>query len=108
MRVALALLVVLAVLVAVGCGVEDGTQEFARRAVESQVAGDAAYVATDVRCTPNPRPWFVEEQANVVLCRVRRTDGGCDRFRVDLVRDTVRVTARVRLEERNAGCVLSP
>ncbi len=108
MRVALALLVVLGAIVAAGCGAEDGTQEFARHAVESQVAGNAAYVVTDVRCTPNPRPWFVEEQTNVVLCRVRRTDGGCDRFRVDLVRDTVRVTARVRMDERNASCVLTP
>ena len=106
MRVAAAALVVLAALAVAGCGAEDETQEFARHAVESHVAGDPAYDASDVRCTPNPRPWFVEEQANVVICRVRRTDGGCDRFRVDLVRDTVRVTARIRLDVRDAGCVL--
>jgi len=106
LRVAAAALVVLAALAVAGCGAEDETQEFARHAVESHVAGDPAYDASDVRCTPNPRPWFVEEQANVVICRVLRTDGGCDRFRVDLVRDTVRVTARIRLDARDAGCVL--
>ena len=91
MRAVLALAIVCGALVAAGCGAEDDTQRFAREAVESHVAGDAGY-EDDVRCTPNPRPWLVEEQATSV----------------DLVRDTVRVKAEVRLDQRDAGCVLPP
>ena len=105
MRVVLALGVV-AVLLA-GCGgPEDDTQRFAREAVESFVAGKAVYVDDEVRCTGNPRPWFVERQATVVICAVRRAEGGCDWFRVDLVPLASRVTTRIRLDAPNAGCVL--
>jgi hypothetical protein len=105
MRVVLALGVV-AVLLA-GCGgAEDDTQRFAREAVESYVSDDAAYVDDGVRCTGNPRPWFVERQATVVICTVRRAEGGCDWFRVDLVPLASRVTTRIRLDAPNAGCVL--
>ena len=76
MRVVLALGVV-AVLLATGCGgPEDDTQRFARAAVESYVAGNAAYEGDEVRCTGNARPWFVERQATVVICAVRRAEGG--------------------------------
>ena len=106
MRVVLALGVV-AVLLATGCGgPEDDTQRFARAAVESYVAGNAAYEVDEVRCTGNARPWFVERQATVVICAVRRAEGGCDWFRVDLVPLASRVTTRIRLDEPNAGCVL--
>jgi len=104
-RVDLALAAVSAAFLLTGCGAEDHTQRFARQAVESHVAGDAAY-EDDVRCTPNPRPWLVETQATSVICAVRKTTGGCDWFRVDLVRDTVRVKAEVRFDQPDAGCVL--
>jgi hypothetical protein len=106
-RAVLALAVVCGALLASGCGAEDDTQRFAREAVESHVAGDAAY-ADDVHCTRNPRPWLVETQATSVICAVRKSTGGCDWFRVDLVRDTVRVKAEVRLDQPDAGCVLPP
>jgi hypothetical protein len=48
----------------------------------------------------------VETQATSVICAVRKTTGGCDWFRVDLVRDTVRVKAEVRFDQPDAGCVL--
>ncbi len=105
MRAVLALAIVCGALLAAGCGAEDDTQRFARQAVESHLAGDAAY-EDDVRCTPNPRPWLVEAQATSVICAVRKTTGGCDWFRVDLVRDTVRVRAKVRVDQPDAGCVL--
>jgi len=107
MRVVLALGVVCGALVAAGCGAEDDTQRFAREAVEAHVAGNPAY-DDHVRCTANPRPWLVETQATSVICAVRRVSGGCDWFRVDLVRDTVRLRAKVRLDQPDAGCVLPP
>ncbi|MCZ7588295.1 MAG: hypothetical protein M5U27_05405 [Gaiella sp.] len=107
MRVVAALLVTCGALVLAGCGgSEDATQRFAREAVESRVANDDAYDPEGVHCTGNPRPWFVERQATLVICAVRRTEGGCDWFRVELVPLATRVTTRIRLEERNAGCVL--
>ena len=107
MRVVLALTVACAALLATGCGgAEDATQRFARKAVESYVANDDAYDASGVHCTGNPRPWFVERQATVVVCAVRRTEGGCDWFRVELIPEATRVTSKVRLDEPNAGCVL--
>jgi hypothetical protein len=104
-RVAFVLAVIGVALLAAGCGAEDDTQRFAREAVESHVAGDAAY-DDHVRCTSNPRPWLVEQQATSVICAARRASGGCDWFRVDLVRDTIRVRAKVRLDQVDAGCVL--
>jgi hypothetical protein len=95
------------VLVGAGCGgAEDPTQKYARGAVESSLARDDTYDTSDVHCTGNPRPWFVERQATVVICAVRRSRGGCDWFRVDLSSDGSRVTSRVRLDAPNAGCVL--
>jgi len=100
----------LAVLVPVlaGCGAEDDTQRFAREAVELRLASEPAYEPGEVRCTPNPRPWLVEEQASVVICAARKTAGGCDWFRVDLVQVGTGVTPKVRLEQADAGCVLPP
>jgi hypothetical protein len=104
------ILLALAVVVLLGgaaCGAaEDDTQRFAREAVESYVADEPAYDAEAVHCTGNPRPWFVERQARVVICAVRRTEGGCDWFRVELVPLASRVTTEIRLESPNAGCVL--
>ncbi len=96
-----------AVLVVAGCGgPEDDTQRFARGAVESYVADQSAYDAEGVHCTGNPRPWFVQRQARVVICAVRRVEGGCDWFRVELTPLASRVATEIRLESQNAGCVL--
>ena len=108
MRRALVALLFLAVaFLVVGCGVEDDTQRYAREMVEAAVAGDPSYDAGDVHCTRNPRPWFVERQASVVVCAVRRADGGCDWFRVELVPPVSRVTTKVRLQSKDAGCMVS-
>lgn len=105
MRAVVALAALVPVLVACG-GPEDQTQRFAREAVESYLADDASYDTDGVRCTGNPRPWFVERQATVVICAARRVEGGCDWFRVQLVPRGARVTTRIALEATNAGCVL--
>lgn len=105
MRVALALVALVVGATACG-GAEDETQRFARGAVESHLAGDRAYDVDAVHCTGNPRPWFVERQATVVICAARRVEGGCDWFRVELVPRGARVTTRIALEAANAGCVL--
>jgi hypothetical protein len=95
--------------VAAGCGgTEDATQRFAREATESHLANDPTYETGKVRCTRNPRPWFVEQQTSVVICAARRTDGRCDWYRVDLVPVRSRIGARVRLDQEDAGCVLPP
>jgi hypothetical protein len=104
-RALLALGTVVLVLVSAGCGgTEDQTQQFARQAVESRLAGDSAYDLDHVQCTGNPRPWFVEQQTTESICAVRRATGGCDWFRVELVPVGLRVTARVELRSENAGC----
>lgn len=97
---------VAAVLLA-GCGgAEDPTQRFAREATESWLAANPAYDADEVHCTGNPRPWFVERQARVIICAARRVEGGCDWFRVELAPSAVGARAEIRLEDENAGCVL--
>lgn len=107
-RVALALFFCCcAMLLLAGCGgAEDQTQRFAREAVESHIAGDPAYDAEGVHCTGNPRPWLVERQTNESICAVRRAAGGCDWFHVDLIPVGSGVTTRVRLQARDAGCMV--
>ena len=101
--------IVLAALLLAGCGgPEDETQRFAREATESYVAEREEYTDGGVRCTGNPRPWFVEEQATVVICAARREAGGCDWYRVELVPRPTRVATQIRLEAADAGCVLPP
>jgi hypothetical protein len=103
----LLVLAALALLGAAACGgTEDETQRFAREAVESYLAGQPRYDVDEVHCTGNPRPWFVERQTTLVVCAARRTSGGCDWYRVELVPRASRVTTRIRLESENAGCVL--
>ena len=105
MRIALGvgfLLVTLA-----GCGgAEDATQRFAREATEARLRTNPAYDSDEVHCTGNPRPWFVERQARVVICAARRVEGGCDWFRVKLRPSATGARATIRLEAENAGCVL--
>ncbi len=105
-----ALLALGVLLVAVaGCGgAEDATQRFARQATESHLANNPDYEPGGVRCTGNPREWFVERQASVVICAARRTDGGCDWYRVEIVPVRSRPGARIRLESKDAGCILPP
>ena len=92
-------------LLGAGCGgAEDQTQQFARQAVESHLARDAAYDLRHVHCTGNPRPWFVEQQTTESICAVRRRTGGCDWFHVQLVPIGSRVTSRVELRSTDAGC----
>jgi hypothetical protein len=101
------LVLALVITLLAGCGgAEDETQQFAREAVESYLAGEPQYDVDEVHCTGNPRPWFVERQATLVVCAARRTSGGCDWYRVELVPRASRVTTRIRLESENAGCVL--
>ena len=101
--------VVCSSLILAGCGgPEDETQRFAREATESYLATRDEYDLERVRCTGNPKPWFVEEQATVVICAARLQAGGCDWYRVVLVPQTSRVTTRIRIEAKDAGCVLPP
>jgi hypothetical protein len=106
-RAALALVVVLPLLAGCG-GAEDDTQRFAREATESYLTGNASYDTDEVHCTGNPKPWFVQRQATIVICAARLVAGGCDWYRVELVPLASRVTTEIRLESRNAGCVLPP
>ena len=106
----LLLAVVVAVLLGTtACGgAEDQTQRFAREATESYLAPREEYDLDRVRCTGNPKPWFVEEQATIVICAARLEAGGCDWYRVELVPQASRVATRIRLEAKGAGCVLPP
>jgi len=89
-------------LVASGCAGERPEQQAARAVVVRHVLALDGYDADDIRCTGNPRPWFVEQATNVYICAVARDDGDCDWFRVT-VRDG---DAEVTLEARRGGCVL--
>jgi hypothetical protein len=105
MRALLALGTVTLVLVATGCGgTEDPTQQFARQAIESHLAGNADYDLDQIRCTGNPRLWFVERQATESICAVGRVVGGCDWFRVELIPIGSQVTSRVELRSQDGGC----
>lgn len=90
--------------VLVGCaGPEDPAQRTVRQEVQRQLAGNPGYDATETHCTGNPRPWFVEEQASVFICAVRRAEGGgCDWFRATIAESSLRVV----LDQPRAGCVL--
>jgi hypothetical protein len=83
-----------------GCTAERPEQQAARQAVEAHLIGRSGYEGT-VRCTRNPRPWLVAQQARVFICAARRDDGDCDWYRV-----TVDGSVRVTPDRRLGGCVL--
>lgn len=103
MRALSALIVVAAAFGLAGCASEDARQTDARHAVEARIASLADYTG-QVRCTRNPKPWFVEKQATVFFCAARRAGGGggCDLFRATLANAGWVVV----LATPNAGCVL--
>ncbi len=96
------IVVLLAALLLVGCGVESPREAGARTAVEDALL-PADYDVSRTRCTDNPAPWFIEKEADVFVCAARRHDGGCDWYRATLQNAGWEVV----LERENAGCVLS-
>jgi hypothetical protein len=103
LRPALALVALVPLaLVVTACAGERPEQQAARAVVARHVVGLEGYDADDIRCTGNPRPWFVEQSTSVYICAVARDDGDCDWFRVT-VRDG---NPEVTLDTRRAGCVL--
>jgi hypothetical protein len=95
------------VLVAAGCGFEDAQQEAAREEVQAHVRSlgpGAGYDAEDVHCTGAASTWYREVETDEFTCAVRRDEGGCDWFGVDVDRD--RRDVRIRLVQRDAGCTL--
>ena len=89
----------------VGCG-EDAQQQAAREETQAHVrasTAEAQYDVDETHCTESARTAiFRIEETAMFVCAVRRVDGGCDWFRLD-----VEATgARIRLTDRGAGCVL--
>lgn len=101
MRLVAALLLGSAALLAAGCGNEDLRQAAARHAVEARIEPRPGYTG-QVRCTHNPRPWFVEKEATVFFCAARRTGGGCDLFRATFENAGWGVV----MDRRNGDCIL--
>jgi len=103
-RALLAALLATIALGAAGCAVQGAGPEqlAARAAVERHLTARDGYDLTDIHCTGNPRPWFVEARTSVYICAVQRDDGDCDWFRVTAAGGSV----VVMLEARHAGCVL--
>ena len=97
-------LVVLAAALA-GCG-EDAQQQAAREETQAFVRASATaqdYDVDETHCTESARTAiFRIEETDVFVCAVRRVDGGCDWFQIDVRKDDT----RVRLTDRDAGCVL--
>ena len=94
-------------LVAAGCGFEDTQQEAAREEVQAHVralGAGSGYDAEDVHCTEAASPWFREVETDLFTCAVRRDEGGCDWFNVEVDREHDKVG--IRLAERDAGCTL--
>jgi hypothetical protein len=86
--------------VTAGCGA-GGQEGLAREAVRKYVGGRAAYDADEVSCTGNPV--IGSQRVGLTICAVRRRDGRCDWFRVEFLDER---HGRVRLDRRDAGCVL--
>jgi hypothetical protein len=96
-----AFLVIVAVLIAAGCGSEDSRQAAARVAVEDALDA-GVYVTGKTRCTDDPSPWFIKREADVFICAAVRHDSGCDWYRATLKN----AGWDVALDRPNAGCVL--
>ena len=98
-----ALVVLLAVLA--GCG-EDAQQQAAREETQAFVEASAdahAYDVAETHCTESARTdLFRIEETDVFVCAVRKVEGGCDWFSIDVRQEEL----RIRLADRNAGCVL--
>jgi hypothetical protein len=95
-------LVIVLALVGAGCAAEGPDQRAARLLVEQHILAFDGYDTDDVRCTGNPRPWFVEQPTDVYICAVGRGKGDCDWFRVSVGDGEADVT----LDRRSAGCIL--
>ncbi len=91
----------LAALALVGCTAERPEQQAARQAVEAHLVAVAGY-EDHIRCTRNPRPWFVEQSTTMFICAARRDDGDCDWFRVTAEGGAVTVA----LDRERGGCIL--
>jgi len=68
------------------------------------LGADAGYDVEDVHCTGAASTWFRPVETDQFTCAVRRVEGGCDWFDVDVDREGSKVT--VRLAQRDAGCTL--
>jgi len=84
-----------------GCGSESPRQAGAREAVAEALPA-SEYDRDRTRCTGNPSPWFIEREADVFVCVVRRRDGSCAWYRATLKNAGWEVV----LAERHADCVL--
>lgn len=93
---------VAAVVLLTACSPEDSTQRAVRQEVERRLTGDPDYEVSETHCTSNPRPWFVEEQASIFYCAVRRAGGGCDWFKATIEGRRLDVV----LDRPDAGCIL--
>jgi len=93
------------VLALAGCG-EDAQQQAAREETQAFVSTSATaadYDVAETHCTNSARTAiFRIEETAAFVCAVRRVEGGCDWFRVDVEEQG----PRVRLSDRDAGCVL--
>ena len=69
----------------VGCGAESPRQAGARTAVEESLSAD--YDRDRTKCTDNPSPWLIEQEATVFICAAERNGGGCDWYRATLKKE---------------------
>ncbi|MGH3072492.1 MAG: hypothetical protein ACRDNB_09535 [Gaiellaceae bacterium] len=72
--------------------------------MQEHVRSLSEYDPDDVHCTDAAKIGFAQRETNEFTCAVRRLDGGCDWFEVQVDRGRRNVT--VRLAERDAGCSL--
>ncbi len=90
---------------AAGCG-EDAQQQAARETTQAHVrasASAAKYDVDETHCTEAARTAiFRIEETSSFLCAVRRKEGGCDWFRLEVEEQG----PTVRLSDPDAGCVL--